>query len=184
MHDPERAAFFHRLYDRYHRAIFAYMLAHVNHRENAKDLLQELFLRIWNHLHVGMELGVDESRYWIYRMAKNVVIDTYRRRSTQSKTQQKVKSDVILRARVTHSAEEQFETKGRVQLLEQAIEQLPAELHRVLMLQLIGKLNSSEIGEMLSIPSGTVRYRLSMALKFIRQQLAQAEGEENRYGTL
>ncbi|WP_042196071.1 RNA polymerase sigma factor [Paenibacillus camerounensis] len=177
MNDPQREAFFNQLYSKYHHIIFAYIMSHVSHRETSKDLLQEVFLRIWNQIHVGIELGIDESRYWIYRIAKNLVIDHYRRRSTQNRTEDKIKADAVSNNLVSKSAEDTFEIKEQILNVEQAIRRLPDNLYRVLILQYIGQMNSSEIGELLELPAGTVRYRLSMARKKLRQELEAFQGE-------
>ncbi len=152
MNDPQREAFFNQLYSEYHRVVFAYLLVHVNHRETAKDLLQEAFLRVWNQIHVGSELGLNKSRYWIYRIAKNLVIDHYRRRSTQNRAQERIKAaEAVANRAASRSAEEIFDTKDQLLTIEQAILQLPKELHRVLTLQFVGQMNSTEIGELLDI---------------------------------
>lgn len=174
MNDPQKEAFFNQLYSQYHRIIFAYIMSHTSHRETARDLLQEAFLRVWNQIHVSQELGLNESRYWIYRIAKNLVVDYYRRRSTQNRTQERIKADAVNNTAVSRSAEDAFETKEQILDVEQAIRRLPEDLYRVLVLQFIGQMNSSEIGELLELPAGTVRYRLSMARKQLRQELAQA----------
>lgn len=43
----------------------------------------------------------------------------------------------------------------------------------MLTLKFVGQMNSTEIGELLEIPAGTVRYRLSLARMQLRQELAQ-----------
>lgn len=177
MNDPQQEVFFDQVYSQYHRGVFAFLLAHISHRETAKDLLQEVFLRIWNQIQTGSELGLNEYRYWIYRSAKNLVIDYYRRRSTLNRTQEKIKASTALNAPASRSAEEIFETKDRILEIEQAIQRLPEELYRVLILQLVGRMNSTEIGELLDIPAGTVRYRLSKARQQLRQELTQGQGE-------
>jgi len=172
MNDAQKEAFFNQLYSQYYRIIFAYMMVHVSHRETAKDLLQEAFLRIWNQVHVGLELGLEQSRYWIYRIAKNLIIDYYRRRSTQNKTHARLQVDAVNGTAASRSAEDIVATKERILDVEQAIRRLPEELYRVWMLHFIGQMNSSEIGELLALPAGTVRYRLNMARKQLRQELA------------
>lgn len=177
MNDPQHEMLFNQLYSRYHQGVFAYLLAHTSHRETAKDLLQEVFLRIWNQIQTGSELGLNESRYWIYRIAKNLVTDYYRRCSTQNRTQEKIKAGAAVKPSASSSAEEIFEAKDRVLEIEQAIRRLPEELYRVMILQLVGRMNSMEIGELLDIPAGTVRYRLSKARLQLRQELTQVQGE-------
>jgi RNA polymerase sigma-70 factor, ECF subfamily len=177
MTELQSEAYFRQLYDLYHPVVYAYLLAHVNHRETAKDLLQEVFLRVWNHMHVGTALGIDESRYWIYRIAKNIVIDYYRRRSTVNQVQERLMAEQTLMNAAACSAEEAYASQDRVRDIESAIRRLPVELRRVIILQAVGRMNSTEIGEMLEMPPGTVRYQLSMARRRLRLELAQLQEE-------
>lgn len=64
--------------------------------------------------HIGSELGLNDSRYWIYRIAKNLVIDYYRRRYTQNRTQERIKENAVVNSARSRSAEEIFETKDRI----------------------------------------------------------------------
>ncbi len=177
MTELQSEAYFRQLYDRYHPVIYAYLLAHVNHREAAQDLLQEVFLRVWNHSHVGAALGIDESRYWIYRIAKNIVTDYYRRRSTVNQTHERMMAEQALTNSAERSAEEAYASQDRMRGIEEAIRRLPEELRRVIILQVIGRMNSTEIGDLLGMPSGTVRYRLSMARRRLRFELEQQQEE-------
>lgn len=176
MNDEQREALFNRIYDHYHSAVFAYLLAHSGDRETAKDLLQEAFLRVWNRIHIFAELEWHESRHWIYRAAKNLVVDYYRRRSVSTRTREKLKADAVLTL-TNRSAADMYEIKERWHAVEQAIGRLPDDLRLALVLQSVGRMNSTEIGEWLELPPGTVRYRLSMARKRLRQELAHAQGE-------
>lgn len=176
MNEEQREELFNQIYDRYHSAVFAYLLAHSGDRETAKDLLQEAFLRVWNRVHIFAELEWHESRHWIYRVAKNLVIDHYRRQSAGTRTREKLMADAAQTLAI-RSAADMYEIKERWRAVEQAIGRLPDDLRQVLVLQSVGRMNSTEIGEWLELPPGTVRYRLSMARKRLRQALAHAQGE-------
>ena len=49
--------------------------------------------------------------------------------------------------------------------------ELPEDLRTALLLQVMGRLSSSQIGEALEVPAGTVRYRIAMARKRLAEQL-------------
>lgn len=173
MDDPAYDAFFHELYDSYHRIVFAYLLGRVGQREIAKDLMQEAFLRAWNQIHVGYEMGSEHCRFWIFRITKNLLTDYYRRRTTHERAESRMKQEALVRGSFGRSSEETYEIKSNVEYIESAVNGLPDELRCVLMLHLIGQMNSTEIGELLEIPAGTVRYRISVARKRVNLELAR-----------
>jgi RNA polymerase sigma-70 factor, ECF subfamily len=49
--------------------------------------------------------------------------------------------------------------------------ELPEDLRTALLLQVMGRLSSSQIGEALEVPAGTVRYRIAMARKRLAELL-------------
>jgi len=52
---------------------------------------------------------------------------------------------------------------------------LPEDLRTALVLQVMGRLSSSQIGEALGMPAGTVRYRIAMARKRLAELLRLEE---------
>lgn len=182
MKDPGREAFFDELYHRYHRAVFAYLLTRADRRETAKDLLQEVFLRIWHQSHVARKMGLEASRHWVYRIARNLVIDYYRRRATRDSAAEEAMRESATREMVAASAADVVEAKEQASRLEEAIRRLPEDLHQVFVLRHVGDMTSTEIGEMLGVPAGTVRYRLSTARKQLQRELAMRNGEGMDHG--
>jgi RNA polymerase sigma-70 factor (ECF subfamily) len=175
MDDLAYDVFFQEAYDSYHRAVFAYILARVGQREIAKDLMQEAFLRAWNQIHVGYEMGRDNCRFWIFRITRNLITDYYRRRTTRDQAESRMKQEALVRGAFGRSPEEAYEIKNNVHRIESAVSRLPDDLRSVLILHLVGQMNSTEIGELLEIPAGTVRYRISMARKRVMLDLTKNE---------
>ena len=75
-----------RLYQQYAPAIFAYLLRNVGSREDAEDLLLDIFLAV---LQKSSSLDVDEQRLpaWIWTVARNKVIDYHRRNRYRANVQ-------------------------------------------------------------------------------------------------
>jgi RNA polymerase sigma factor (sigma-70 family) len=72
------AAVFTRIFDRYHHAVYAYLLGRLSDPELARDLLQETFLRVWRRLSELAPLPDAKQRAWIFTVARNLAIDSYR----------------------------------------------------------------------------------------------------------
>lgn len=172
MSRDSRESFFRELYADSHQGVFAFLLGQTGSRETAKDLLQEAFLRVWNRIDAGYEMGLSQARYWVFRIARNLVVDHYRRQSVRKNAHDRLTAEAVAIGSSV-SAEEAYESADRLRRVDEAVRRLPEELRSVLVLHLVGKLNSGQIGEVLDLPPGTVRYRLSMARQRLRQALEE-----------
>ena len=71
------AAAFGSLYDTYLPKIYRFVLLKVSHREEAEDLTHQAFLKAWENVPKYRDEGFPFSS-WLYRIARNTVIDHYR----------------------------------------------------------------------------------------------------------
>lgn len=72
------AAAFTLIFDRHRHAVHGYFLGRVADPELARDLLQETFLRAWRRLPEIAPLEAEQQRAWIFTVARNLAIDSYR----------------------------------------------------------------------------------------------------------
>jgi RNA polymerase sigma-70 factor (ECF subfamily) len=77
MSTPTPEAQFLAAYDTHADAIFRFCYAHLGNRDRAKDAVQETFVRIWAYLAKGKR--IDAMKPFIYRTARNFLIDQARR---------------------------------------------------------------------------------------------------------
>jgi len=171
------AAVFTRLFDAHRDAVHAYFLGRVADPELARDLVQETFLRAWRRLSEVGRLPADRQRAWLFTVARNLAIDSYRAGVTRQATQASLRQAAATRATAVPGPHLEAEYGERLAQLEAAIRELPEEQRVILSMATAGGLTSHEIGQALGEPAGTVRYRLSQA----RKQLAAAlDLEEDR----
>jgi RNA polymerase sigma-70 factor (ECF subfamily) len=71
------ASAFGQLYDHYQPQIYRFIMIKVGHREEAEDLTHQVFLSAWQNVHSYKHRGFPFSS-WLYRIARNQVIDFYR----------------------------------------------------------------------------------------------------------
>ena len=166
---------FNRIYDANHRALHAYFLGRTSDPEAALDLSQEAFLRVWRRVSKLQELTPQRQRYWLYTVAKNLVADLYR----GSASQRAARQSVVARLRSGGNHEEgpqaALESRERLEAVDRAMNELPEDLRTALVMQVMGRLSSSQIGEALEVPAGTVRYRIAMARKRLAELLRLGE---------
>jgi RNA polymerase sigma factor (sigma-70 family) len=166
-HPADYDAAFHAIYDRHYQGLFAFFLSKTGHRETAAELLQELFLKIWKQIGDLNSMAETRQRYWIYRVAQNLVVDYYRKNSLRAEAALESVPERMISDMGRNGPEEIAETKESYGLLEAAINSMPAELRTIFCMSTIGNMNSSEIGAALGLSSGTVRYKLVKARKWI-----------------
>ena len=170
----DREAEFRRLYEAHRAAVHAYFAGRTGDRQSAADLMQEVFLRAWQHLDKLSGLPEDGQRGWLFTVARNLSVDAARHQRTTDGAQRTLERDPSARSSAAGvPASTAVIAAERVGVVAAAIGKLPEQQRVTLTMAAAGELNSAEIGAALGVPAGTVRYRLSLA----RRTLAEALGD-------
>lgn len=80
--ENENQALFSKLFEEYQDAIFRFVFFRVGNRTIALDITQDTFIRLWGHLAKGGT--IEHEQAFIYRIAKNAVIDYYKKSKSSS----------------------------------------------------------------------------------------------------
>ncbi|HEY3062259.1 MAG TPA: sigma-70 family RNA polymerase sigma factor [Chloroflexota bacterium] len=170
MRPSDAQLLFDQLYADHRRPLHAFFLGRTSDRELALDLLQELFLRVWRSIQVVDALPAERRHHWLYSVARNLVVDTYRTRAAGAaavaRLQRLTPPDSVDPPETTALQSE------LVDRLDRAIHKLPDDLRIVLVLQVLGERTSAQIGELLGRPPGTVRYQLARVRRRLADELA------------
>jgi RNA polymerase sigma-70 factor, ECF subfamily len=170
----DREAEFRRLYEAHRVAVHAYFSGRTGDRQTAADLMQEVFLRAWQHLDKLADLPEDGQRGWLFTVARNLAVDVVRHQRTTDGAQRALEHDPsALPSPAGAPASTAVIAAERASVVADAIAKLPEQQRVTLTMAAAGGLNSAEIGAALGVPAGTVRYRLSLA----RRALADALGD-------
>lgn len=162
---------FSLLYDRYGQAVYA-LAVHMIGRSEAEEIVQEVFLRFWDRAD-QFDPVRGSFKSWLMSIARYRTLDELRRRNRRW---QEVDIEQIERTLATvqdPSVDVEGEVwrreRGRVVLL--ALQDLPAEQRRVLILAYFGGLSQSSIAKRLDWPLGTVKKRIRLGLQKLRTAL-------------
>jgi RNA polymerase sigma-70 factor (ECF subfamily) len=153
---------FKTLYYRYFEALFRFLWRQTNNEELSKDLLQEIFSRVWKNR--GNLDSRQSLKAYLYRIGHNLVID-HRRQSAH-------KPDYLAdhpAHEPAYVAEENFELHEQVQA---AIHNLPEPIRLVFTMNRFDGAKYAEIAKTLNISVKTVEARMSKALAILRKKLA------------
>ena len=157
-----------QLYDRYRAILFGLLMRILNNREEAEDVLQELFLQVWRRA-----ADFDENRgrpfTWLVTMARSRGIDRLRALASRERVAAEGARDEA--EAVSDAASDAFLSEQRG-LVTSALAQLPDEQKRPLMLAYFDGLTQSEIAARLGAPLGTVKTRMRTGLSKLRELLA------------
>jgi RNA polymerase sigma factor (sigma-70 family) len=141
----------------------------VGNLEDARDALQEAFVKCWRHQEQVAE--IDNLKAWIFRIALNTGRDI--RETAWRRKRQALPEDESALASRDDGPAQIAEHDERIARLRQALRTLRPEEQEVFLLRQNGELTYDQIAEMLSVPTGTVKTRMRLALARLREALAE-----------
>lgn len=163
----DRSAF-ESLVDRYQKVIFNVVLRIVGDTEDAQDIAQSVFLKVYENLRSF------NPRYkffsWIYRIAVNESINNLHAKRLTVDLDENVAAD-------TKPVDESFHDDQMVQRLERALMRVKIEHRAVLVLRHFQDLSYREIADVLKIPEKTVKSRLFSARQDLKEILSPKTAE-------
>ena len=160
---------FRRLYGRYDRLIYQYLLRLIHDREQAEDLLQEVFLAIWKGA-AGFR-GKSKVKTWIYHIAHNQAVSWLRSHHPTVE----LKEGLAILPEAHPQLESQVSAALQQDRIRRALDQLTPEHREVLELAYFHELSYREIAEIASCPIGTVKSRASFARRYLASILSASE---------
>jgi RNA polymerase sigma-70 factor, ECF subfamily len=160
---------FAALYNRHARA--AYSLAHrmMGERQAAEDLLQDAFLKVWQGAgSYRPERG--SVRTWVLSILHNRGIDQLRSLASRRRTQELAEAEAP-KSQPSEAFAESWRNSQRERVRE-ALDTLPPEQLKIVELAYFSGYTHAEISELLGLPLGTVKGRLRLGLKKLREHFA------------
>lgn len=145
----------------YSRRVYNLAYRFTNRHESAEDLTQEVFIRIYRSLE-QYDSSLGELSSWLMRLARNLIIDDYRKRQRQPADSSDDLEDHMHHLRIeADSPHRRIERQERSLQVRAAINKLSPELRECLILRDIEDLSYQEIVDKLRIPEGTVKSRIN-----------------------
>lgn len=167
------------LVDMYGRRLYGYFYRATGRRDEAEDLLQELFVRLVGTIGHYQHDGRFES--WLFRIATNLVRDRIRRGRSSREVAQSVEGDWArpisdLRREPPAHALDQLDSAEDIDRLGRAIQELPEPERMVILLRHFAQMPFQEIADVMGTPLGTALARAHRGLARLRQLMAVETG--------
>jgi RNA polymerase sigma-70 factor (ECF subfamily) len=162
----------------YWRKVFNVAYKFVGRHDEAEDLTQDIFLKLFR------SLGTFDRRAnfstWLISVSRNLCIDHYR---SVRREREAVNPDVDVVTLARPNADNPhlaLERRDRVTLLREALDKLAPTLRTAVMLRDIQELSYQEIADRLHVPEGTVKSRINRGRSELARQIARIRDQQDR----
>lgn len=156
---------FQEIYARYHQKVFALAFRMTGNQDDALEVTQEVFLKIFRSIHKFRKRSKFST--WVFSIANNTCLDFLRNRK---KAALPLKNEVSL----TPNPNSKWEIKEMVQ---KALLELPTDLRSPIILCDLFGFKYEKISEILSLPLGTVKSKIARGRKMLAQKLENLREE-------
>jgi len=161
------------IYIQYNTHIFNYLVRLIHEVSIAEEILQEVFLAVWNG--AAKFRGGSSVKTWIFRIAHNQAVSWVRQ--YKSKGEHLLVEEKMLEGlTIDHSTpEDDFFSQWRSGQIITALDHLSENHRAVIELAYVHDFTYMEIADVLNCPTGTVKSRMSYALKQLRNSLVRLD---------
>lgn len=173
--DPDALS---QLYDRYNGILKALILRVIHNEAEADDLLQEIFMEIWNQAknfsaQKGKPLG------WMVTLARRRAIDGLRKKQAYARAEERLQSETEQQpdAWVHNATEEEIMLSDTRSIIRKVIKSLPPAQQQAIDFAFFRGMSQREIAAKTNTPLGTVKTRLELGLKKIYDGLKELKDE-------
>lgn len=161
------------------RKVFNVAYKFVGSHEQAEDLSQEIFLKIFRSLDTFDRRANFQT--WLISVSRNLCIDHYRSvRKERQTIDRDVPAEDLSPASVTVSPLAALENQDLAGLLRRALHTLPQSLRTAVLLRDLQELSYLEIAERLNLPEGTVKSRINRGRRELARQILRLREEAGR----
>ena len=156
---------FATLYDRHSRPAYSLAYRMMGEQQAAEDLVQDAFLKLWR-LATSYRAERASVRTWLLSIVHNRGIDQLRSLASRRRTQEKIEASAP-KSQPSEAFAQSWRNSQREQVRE-ALKTLPKEQLKTLELAYFSGYTHAEIAELLDVPLGTVKGRMRLGLKKMR----------------
>ncbi len=160
--------------------VFSYAYYMLGEREEAEDVVQEAFLRLWRRGRLGEPRQVEG---WLVRVAHNLCLDARRRRRTRDRHLLRIEPQDLANLAATSAEpdpERRLELDETRHAVLRALADLPPEARSVILMRYYLGLPIGEIARVLDTSEGAVKVRLHRIRRGLRDELGDGPAAEAR----
>jgi RNA polymerase sigma-70 factor (ECF subfamily) len=168
--DPDAFA---RVYDLYVKKIYRYVYFKVSSVQEAQDITSNVFLKAWEYL-LSEEREVENLGALFYKIARNLVIDFYRKKEHSDLTEDmdSIKYDIVSEKKF-NDVYQNLDVKFKTQEVFGALEKLNDLYKEIIILKYVDQLSTKEIASIINKSKGATRVLVHRALAVLKRLLEE-----------
>lgn len=152
------------LFEKHHKMLYSFIYRSIGNQSTSEDILQTVFFRMLKYKESFT--GGGEFRTWMYHIARNTIVDEYRKTNKVdykdnildigSQLEDDKRSDFVL------------QKKDEAKMIQKALNMLPEDHREVLILSKYQELNYKEIAEILNTNENNIKIKVHRAIKSLK----------------
>ena len=155
---------FFQLYENESEVLFRFVSFRIADHEKVKDILQESYLRLWKVLN---RETIENERAYLYRIARNLIIDSYRKIEAHSLDKLIEEDGFDVPSVETATPEEIIDAKK----VKEFFRELPEQYREIFWLRFVEDWSVKDIAQVFSLSENVVSVRIYRGLKLLRKKL-------------
>ncbi len=161
---------FEEIFKRYSKQLYHFSLSYLKSEEAAEDIVQEVFIKIWNN---RKDIKTDTSfQSYLFTITLNSV----RKYFNQLSRLNELKHDILFdSSRFKPDFDDRSDYQFMLDKLEQFIRMMPEKRREVFIKKKIEEKSLKEISEELSITTKTVEYHITEAMRFLKSEFEKLQ---------
>jgi RNA polymerase sigma-70 factor (ECF subfamily) len=167
--DGDQSAF-SGFYDQYSGLLFSIAMKVLNDAKEAEDVLQEVFVQIWNKAHAYDPL-LGKPASWVVTLTRNKAIDRIRASQRRSRFLEQATIEASALPDDSPSANEKLHGRENAEMIRSVVAALPSDQRRAIELAFFSGLTQDEISKTLQEPLGTIKARIRRGMLKLREKL-------------
>ena len=154
------------IYDRYKFLLYAHAYKKLQDREEARDVVQEVFITLWNKR--DSVIAQSNLAGYLYTVLRNTILNLFARKEVRTRYTDSMAAHFTYDYSPTDHG---IRSQQLATLIDREISALPARMQEVFVLSRKGHLNRKEISLQLGISEATVDRQIANALRILRARL-------------
>lgn len=154
------------LYELYVNKVYGFVFKLVHDKEEAEDIVQNLFLRIWENRAIVSK--VDSFDRYLFKMAKNAVFDSFDHKVIKAKFERNTKKQFSY----DDSLEDKISASNLELLIAIEIEKMPVQRKKIFKMSREEGYSNNDIASITGLSLNTIESHMSLALKDLRKAMA------------